>query len=244
MTKRWGFAVVFLLLIVGVLAFFGGVKRGYLDGWHDGWEDRKNVDEQLSAETAERVEPVSLAYTVTEDACGKESEKSVQIATPSCGTVRNETTGKGRSNGDSLPPDEDAKTEKRYLSEDDVYCLAAAIYQEAGGDCCSDSTRIMVADVILNRVADDRYPDTIRGVLEDAPGGALQYGRFALTGVCFPEKAETEAEKDAVKRAWFTAYEIAAGEHSELYGAGYIFQAEFEQGSDCIWKDGICFAKG
>lgn len=140
--------------------------------------------------------------------------------------------------------DETVDLETPAYTDDDVYCLAAVIYQEAGSDSCSDETRYMVADVVLNRVADDRFPDSVRDVLEDAPGGCLQYGRFAITGVCFPERAELESEKHAVQRAWYIAREIAAGEHSDLYGNGYIWQAEFGQGTDQIWADGICFGKG
>ena len=188
--------------------------------------------------TIEKREPVFLPCRIEElpepvllCAEGMEEEADAQ-----CTSIQ----GEGRSNGDSLSPTEDAKTEERYLSEDDVYCIAAAIYQEAGADFCSDETRRMVADVVLNRVEDERYPDTIREVLEQY----AQYGFFWRDGVGFPARANTEEEKAAVQRAYDLAYGIAAGEHSELYGAGYIFQAEFQQGWDCVWQDGMCFGKG
>lgn len=136
--------------------------------------------------------------------------------------------------------EKEADAQCASLQEDDIYCLACVIYQEAGADFCSDETRRMVADVVLNRVEDERYPDTIRGVLEEY----AQYGYFWRDGVGFPVRAETEAEKTAVQRAYNIAYGIAAGEHSELYGKGYIYQAEFSQGWDCVWQDGICFGKG
>lgn len=97
------------------------------------------------------------------------------------------------------------------VDETDVELLAIAIYCEAGADSISDETRRMVGDVILNRVEDDRFPDTVEGVL--------------------------------TQRARQIARSLFQGEHSELYGAGYIWQAEFQQGSDRIQRDGIWFGR-
>jgi len=66
--------------------------------------------------------------------------------------------------------------------------LACAIYSEAGGDECSDECRINVGDVILNRVKDPRFPNTIEGVLT-AP---RQYGTFSQTGVVWPARASVD----------------------------------------------------
>ncbi len=75
-------------------------------------------------------------------------------------------------------------------SEDMVEMLACLIYQEAGGDECSDECRIDVADVALNRVADSRFPDTLYEVLT-AP---KQYGRWHTTGIVWPERASNPNE--------------------------------------------------
>lgn len=120
----------------------------------------------------------------------------------------------------------------------EVEMLACAIYNEAGGDACSDLCRYYVGDVILNRVADPRFPDTIEGVLT-APG---QYGRFSKTGIVWPKRASNPGEAHAVQRAYDTAYDLLSGNHSELYGAGYVWQAEFSQGSG-FWLDGLYFGK-
>lgn len=120
----------------------------------------------------------------------------------------------------------------------DVERLACAIYCEAGGDACSDECRYYVGDVILNRVNDPRFPDTIEGVLT-APG---QYGRFSKTGIVWPKRASEPGEAHAVQRAYDTAYDLLSGNHSELYGAGYVWQAEFTQGSG-FWLDGLYFGK-
>ena len=122
----------------------------------------------------------------------------------------------------SPPPEPDAQ---------EVELMACASYQEAGGDACCDTCRHRVGDVILNRVADERFPDTILGVLTDE----WQYGRFCQTGVVWPERSTNPGEAHAVERAYQTAREVLSGQHTDVYGTGYIFQAEFQQGSDVIY---------
>lgn len=122
---------------------------------------------------------------------------------------------------------------------EEVEMLACAIYNEAGGDACSDLCRYYVGDVILNRVADPRFPDTIEAVLT-APG---QYGTFARTGIVWPARASKPEEAAAVARAYDIARRLLAGERSELWGLGYIWQAEFPQGTDVIYETGLYFGR-
>lgn len=216
--------IVFVIVLTAVL--FGFVKA-YSDGWKAGFEEAEQQAEAHEKRMAE-IEEIT-----------KEAEPEPVIV-----PIRVDKLPEQRKFGNSEQLTEQEHSASEWWSEDDVFCLAAVIYQEAGGDACSDETRRMVADVVMNRVFDDRFPNTIREVLEDAPGGALQYGRFALTGVCFPAAAENECEQHAVERAYRIANEVLDGEHSELFGEGYIWQAEFSQGSGCVWQDGICFGKG
>ncbi len=223
--------VAFLLLALAVTVI---AAKSYSDGYKAGCTD---TEQKMMREynAAYQLQETQLGAMVDEaNARAKEAEQALQ-----------ETVQPVKV--DKLPetvqePEEHSASE--WWSEDDVFCLAAVIYQEAGGDACSDETRRMVADVVMNRVFDERFPNTIREVLEDAPGGALQYGRFALTGVCFPAAADAECEQHAVERAYRIANEVLEGEHSELFGNGYIWQAEFAQGSGCVWQDGIYFGKG
>ena len=126
------------------------------------------------------------------------------------------------------------------VDPEEVELLAKVIYQEAGGDKCCDECRRRVADVVLNRVADDRFPDTILEVLSER----AQYGRYHWTGVIWPEKASAESEAHAVERAYRIAEEVLSGHHSELYGQGYIWQAEFVQGTDNVFHCNTYFGKG
>ncbi len=120
-----------------------------------------------------------------------------------------------------------------------VEMLACLIYSEAGGDECSDECRINVGDVALNRVNDPRFPDTLEEVLT-AP---LQYGLWYITGIVWPERASNPLEAAAVERAYEIARRLLSGEHGDLYEAGYVWQAEFEQGQDVIYLDGIYFGR-
>lgn len=127
----------------------------------------------------------------------------------------------------------------KSVNERDLELLACVIYCEAGSDSISDETRRMVGDVVLNRVNDSRFPDTIHAVLTQK----AQYGRFYWTGVVYPPRASNASETNAVARARAIAKELLEGKHSALYGGGYIWQAEFKQGTGCIESDGIWFGK-
>ena len=120
-----------------------------------------------------------------------------------------------------------------------VEMLACVIYQEAGGDECSDECRMYVGDVVLNRIMDSRFPDTMEEVLT----AKAQYGRFYWTGIVWPSRAQNPGEASAVERAYETARKLLSGEHSEIYGKGYVWQAEFTQGTEGFWCDGMYFGK-
>lgn len=117
--------------------------------------------------------------------------------------------------------------------------LALIIYQEAGGDACCDECRYRVADVVLNRVASDRFPNSIYEVLTQYG----QYGRLSWTGLVWPERASYECEAHAVERAYRIAEDVLNGNHSELYGEGYIWQSEFIQSRDNIYHCGHYFGR-
>jgi len=136
-----------------------------------------------------------------------------------------------------LPPvPEENKVDPELLEQ-----LAIVVYREAGGDNVCDDCRTRVADVALNRVADDRFPDTLEGVLTQKN----QYGAMHWDGIVWPDRADNPGEAHAVERAYAAAEDVLLGNHSELYGEGYIFQSEFpklgEQPVECC---GIYYAKG
>ena len=137
-------------------------------------------------------------------------------------------------------PEQETELEPLPVNEAELEMLACVIYQEAGSDYISDETRYMVGDVVLNRIASDLFPDTMDGVLTQR----AQYGEYYWTGIRWLAKSSDPGEAGAVQRAYDTAYDLLSGaRHSELYGLGYVFQAEFVQGSEVIYSDGIYFGR-
>ena len=137
-------------------------------------------------------------------------------------------------------PDEQVETvePETVYTEEELEQMALVIYQEAGGDACSDETRVMVGNVVLNRVADDRFPDTIDGVLLQE----RQYGRLHWTGLVWPERSVKAEEAHAVERAYKCAEEVLSG--TRLLPDDVIFQAEFVQGTEIVaHQDGFYFCR-
>lgn len=127
--------------------------------------------------------------------------------------------------------------EQPYTDEE-LEMLALVIYQEAGGDACSDETRLMVGNVVMNRIADDRFPDTMEGVLLQE----RQYGRLYWTGLVWPERASQSVEAHAVQRAYECAARVLDGER--LLPDDVIWQAEFRQGTEVVAEqDGFYFCR-
>lgn len=127
-----------------------------------------------------------------------------------------------------------------FITDDpyDLELLARAIYAEAGGDECSDETRVMVGNVILNRMNDPRYPDTMEEVLTQP----LQYNTFDKTGVIWKDRSSDPDEKDAVERAYRCAERVLLGE--KLLPDDVIFQSEYIQGTEIVvYQDGIYFCR-
>lgn len=121
---------------------------------------------------------------------------------------------------------------------DELEMMALVIYQEAGGDACSDQTRMMVGTVVMNRVADSRFPDTLYGVLTQK----AQYGRLHWTGLVWPERASSSGEAQAVTRAYECAERILQGER--VLPSDVIFQSEYIQGTEIVvYSDGMYFCR-
>lgn len=182
--------------------------------------------------------PEEEAITETTECTSAPVETSLPDATE---TIHNEETTPGTSTNPSYEapstPVSDEKNEPEGMSE--LEMLACVIYQEAGGNGSCDDCRRYVADIVLNRVNDPRFPNDIYSVLT-ARG---QYGRFHWTGIVWPERATYDTEKEAVDRAYRIAEEVLNGQHSKLYGNGYVWQAGFVQGSDGFWCCGHFYGR-
>lgn len=98
-------------------------------------------------------------------------------------------------------------------TDDDLYVLSHIISAEAGN--CSEDMMLSVGSVVLNRVADDRFPDTISEVV-------FQEGQYSPTwdGAYYNEP--TEAAQKVAKRLL---------EEGSAIDASVVWQAEFPQGN-------------
>ena len=233
----WLILLSILALIVGVVVAFGAAR--YQDGWRDGYADAvegfvRTADNTSSAARSAAPSPQGEGFTLiplTQEQADKLHETIPAGKDPSTAPLR------GSAQDDRAGIDGAGGFDCQ--DKGDWERLAIVIYQEAGSDWISDETRRMVADVVLNRVADERFPDTIEGVLTQP----WQYGRFCETGIVWPESAQYECNAHAVERARRIAEEVLCGQHSEIYGQGYIWQAEFSQGSEGFWQDGVYFGR-
>lgn len=200
------------------------------------------VIEETVPETTEVTEPVTEPVEeVTEPPLVEEEEEEyynytyyeppVQSATP---PVVEEPAPQPEP---AEPPVEEGTT--TIIDPDELEMLACVIYQEAGGDECCDECRYRVADVVLNRVEDERFPDTMEEVLT-APH---QYGKYSWTGIVWPDRANNSGEAHAVERAYDIAEDVLSGNHSELYGNDYVWQAGFVQGDENVYCCGHYYGK-
>jgi len=136
---------------------------------------------------------------------------------------------------DNFTADETVEGAPAYTDEE-LEILAIIIYQEAGGDACSNDTRLKVGNVFLNRVASPYFPDTF----EEVATAKRQYGNLYWTGIKWPDRAEHEGETHAVQRAIACAVRLLEGER--VLPENVIWQAEFEQGDGTYcYQDGIYF---
>lgn len=133
------------------------------------------------------------------------------------------------------PVETPAPTEPSY-TEQQHEILAIIIYQEAGGDKCSDDTRRKVGSVFLNRVNSPLFPDTF----EEVATAERQYGTLYITGIKWPDRAAYEQEAHAVERAYRIAEELLMG--GSILPDNVIWQAEFPQGDGTYcYQDGLYF---
>lgn len=190
---------------------------------------------------------VARAALPEKDVTGIETEKGTQgnypiVPIPEKVLARMETPAVTTQISEPAPEPDPATEEidkPMTYSEKELEMLALVIYQEAGGDSCSDDTRLKVGTVVMNRVADERswLPDTIEEVLLQKG----QYGRLHWTGLVWPARAELPQEAHAVARAYECAERILSGERH--LPEDVIFQSEYIMGEIVAEQDGFYFCR-
>lgn len=89
------------------------------------------------------------------------------------GALNRIALGKGTSRGSGIGYYAQRAVRENHMASEDYYSLLQIVEAEAtGGDMKS---KILVANVVLNRVADDRFPDSIYGVIWDHSAGCVQF---------------------------------------------------------------------
>ena len=187
----------------------------------------------LAVETA-KIKQASLDVLEVNNNVLSESSYS-QIMEKSQENVNNPVDSVNNSVTDPELKDLEVIEETNFTGEQ-LEILAIIIYQEAGGDKCSDDTRRKVGSVFLNRVNSPLFPDTFKEVAT----AKNQYGRLSKTGIKWPDRASNELEKHAVDRAYSIAEELLIG--GSILPENVIWQAEFPQGdgTNC-YQDGFYF---
>jgi len=118
--------------------------------------------------------------------------------------------------------------------KDEIACLALNIYFEARGE--PDQGKFAVGHVVLNRVAGERFPDTICGVIRQ--GGEVRRHRCQFSWWC---DGRSDTPRD--KAEWQRSYEIALNvywgrsvdptEGAQWYHADYVspnWRSDFKAG--------------
>ena len=221
-----------------MLLFMFGVGIGVRVNESLNTADSTEVVETLPVIFTEATEPVGTTVTEEIEIATKPATETIRVESPILDEMPHIETEPVETSSEAVSaPDTDEIDPGTGMS--DLEMLACVIYQEVGGDMHCDDCRYRVADVVLNRVAHEEFPDTIYDVLM-AEG---QYGMFYWTGIQWADRASNPNEANAVARAWETAENVLAGQHSELYGEGYIWQAGHEQGTDGFWCCGHFFGR-
>ena len=198
-----------------------------------------SADSQESTESDTNISSEVESETETDDEPSSSTTSSSTESTDTSSDISSTTTSSSNSSSNNSSSKKPTSSTVKTGTTTDLDLLACVIYQEAGGNECCDDCRRRVADVVLNRVEDPRFPNTIREVLT----AKNQYGRFYYTGIKWPNRSKNYYERDAIARAYRIAEEVLNGQHSELYGNGYIWQAGFKQGTSQIYCCGHYFGK-
>jgi hypothetical protein len=130
--------------------------------------------------------------------------------------------------GSTLPADEiKVLIKEEPVDEKELDLLARLIQAEAGADWCTDELQLAVGSVVLNRMDDSRYPDTMKGVI-------YQDGQYstAMNG-----KINNPATLRAIENARYLL------ENGSTIPKSIVFQANFPQRKVYTIMQGVYFGE-
>lgn len=106
------------------------------------------------------------------------------------------------------------------VNQEELELLAHLIFAEAGSDWCNDEMLYSVGSVVLNRMASDYFPSTMREVI-------YEKGQYECTW-------NGAIEKEPNERAYRIAEDLLR--NGSTLPSNVIFQAQFEQGDGTYSK--------
>jgi len=106
------------------------------------------------------------------------------------------------------------------FTEEEIYLMAQLVQAEAGSDWLPDELQLHVGSVILNRIANRKFPGTLEGVV-------YQPGQYtpAWTGAI----NNTPSERTLENVRWLV-------ENGSISPINVVWQAEFKQGKTIYWS--------
>lgn len=153
-----------------------------------------------------------------------------ELVTKTIFTSPNEIQGSGEPLQKQLPDGEEELIEEREsevqgFTLEEISVLERIVEAEAGGE--DRDGKLLVANVVLNRVRNEQFPNTIREVVFQQSGGVTQFspvknGRYDSVTI-------SEESKEAVERA------LAGEDISE--GALYFAARKYANPKSMTWFD-------
>lgn len=138
----------------------------------------------------------------------------------------NEEMEENNTSSDTQPKNDIAETNEDNINNDELMLLAKLIYLENGSN--TDLAQLLTGNVVLNRVASSKYPNTIKGVI-------YQKGQYSVVS----KINETTPSDRAIKNA----KRLLSGER--FCPENVIYQSRFKQGSGVYKKingEYFCYA--
>jgi hypothetical protein len=115
-------------------------------------------------------------------------------------------------------PTEPVTEPQPWWTEEELDMLAALIYYEAGSNDCTDRHQQLVGQVVINRMNDDRFPNTIHDVI-------IQNGQYSTYKLVLGNMGG-----DFIPQRCYTNAMVVLNDGVEC-PPNVIYQANFKQGT-------------
>lgn len=186
-------------------------------------QEMEGTSEETVVET-EAAEEAAETETEAEQVSEDESEEAEKVEDKEMIVLKDKTTHIRRvveEPEETEEPETEEETEKISLSDKDYDVLLRIVQAEAGN--CDETGKLLVANVILNRMESEKFPDTVSGVVyQKCQFSPVSNGTINTCKV-------TEETVEAVERA------LEGEDLSE--GALYFMNRKASTGRNARWFD-------